>query len=155
MQQSRIFSQRQDLFFLLIPIIILHFIDELYQNINFQSSIQKQKRYDYIYSFILYPPPQPMKKPYIIITIFLFIWLCFLVSIYIMAWRVESIQSEYNDIIDKYDIHRIEQVRILNQEILTTKARIEELRTERDWLIQEIDTPPADILDPQLHFSEQ
>lgn len=72
-----------------------------------------------------------------------------------MAWRVESIQSEYNDIIDKYDIHRIEQVRILNQEILTTKARIEELRTERDWLIQEIDTPPADILDPQLHFSEQ
>lgn len=71
-----------------------------------------------------------------------------------MAWRVESIQSEYNNIIDQYDIHRIEQVRALNQEILTTKAHITQLRVERDWLMQEIDTPPADILDPQLHYEE-
>lgn len=53
---------------------------------------------------------------------------------------------------DKYDIYRIENVRKINQEIMKTKTYLEDLRSEREEIMQEIDTPPADILDPQLHY---
>lgn len=94
-----------------------------------------------------------MTRLHIIILIVALVILSFLVWLYYKTNDIDIIKAEYEIQMDKYDIHRIENVRKINEEIMKTKTYLEDLRSERETIMQEIDTPPSDILDPQLHYT--
>lgn len=93
-----------------------------------------------------------MTRLYTILIIVSLTIFSFLVWIYYSSDDIDAIKAEYETQMDKYDIYRIENVRKLNDEIMETKQYLNNLRSQRDEIMKDIDTPPADILDPQLYY---
>lgn len=106
--------------------------------------------YRIIVSFITFSV-YTMKKPYIIILITTSVFFWFLYFIYNTSnvrSEYRSLLYEYNNIVDKYDIEKIERVRSINEEIML-------LRYEKELLLEEIETKPDDILNPEAYYEVQ
>lgn len=106
--------------------------------------------YRIIVSFILFCIFS-MKKTYSIIFIIVSVLFTFLYFIYnasSVRSEYRSLLYEYNNIVDKYDIEKIERVRSINEEIML-------LRYEKELLLEEIETKPDDILNPEAYYEVQ